>query len=121
MTTNIPPHNLREVAGAVKQLVDNPEATAEDLLSYVKGPDFPTGGVIMGTTGIKAAYSTGHGRGIVRGRHSLEQAANGRERIIIYELPYARNKPALASKLAQLSPAPKLQGTPPLPPPSTPT
>src|SRR5438046_3091684 len=75
MTTNIPPHNLREVGGAVRHLVDNPDATAEDLLTFVKGPDFPTGGVIMGTTGIKAAYSTGHGRIIVRARHSLEQAA----------------------------------------------
>src|SRR5207249_1878185 len=83
MTTNIPPHNLREVAGAVKHLVDNPDATAEDLLGFVQGPDFPTGGVIMGTAGIKAAYSTGYGRIIVRARHSLEQAANGRERIIV--------------------------------------
>src|SRR5437588_2343127 len=110
MTTNIPPHNLREVAGAVKQLVDNPEATAEDLLSFVKGPDFPTGGVIMGTTGIKAAYSTGHGRVIVRGRHSLEQAANGRERIIVYELPYAVNKAALVAKIAELVGDKKLEG-----------
>src|SRR5438876_4643644 len=75
MTTNIPPHNLREVAGAVQHLVDNPEATAEDLLGFVQGPDFPTGGVIMGTAGIKAAYSTGHGRIIVRARQSLAQAA----------------------------------------------
>src|SRR5437667_11364070 len=86
MTTNIPPHNLREVGAGVKHLVDNPDATAEDLLSFIKGPDFPTGGVIMGTTGIKAAYSTGHGRIVVRARHSLEQAANGRKRIIVYEL-----------------------------------
>ncbi|HSS62714.1 MAG TPA: DNA gyrase subunit A, partial [Candidatus Limnocylindrales bacterium] len=86
MTTNIPPHNLREVAGAVKHLVDTPDATAEDLLSFIKGPDYPTGGTIMGTAGIKAAYSTGHGRIIVRARYSLEQAANGRERIIVYEL-----------------------------------
>lgn len=110
MTTNIPPHNLREIAAAVKSLVDNPDATAEDLLDFVKGPDFPTGGVIMGTTGIKAAYSTGHGRIIVRARHSLEEAANGRERIIIYELPYAVNKAALVAKIAELVSDRKLEG-----------
>jgi DNA gyrase subunit A len=110
MTTNIPPHNLREVAGAVKHVIDNPDATAEDLLSFVKGPDFPTGGVVMGTTGIKAAYSTGHGRIIVRARHSLEQAPNGRERIIVYELPYAVNKASLVAKIAELVAERKLEG-----------
>src|SRR5436189_2317448 len=110
MTTNIPPHNLREVAGAIKDLVDNPEATAEDLLSFVIGPDFPTGGLIMGTAGIKAAYSTVHGRIVVRARHSLEQAANGRERIIVYELPYAVNKAALVAKIAELVSERRLEG-----------
>ena len=110
MTTNIPPHNLREIAGGVKHLVDNPEATAEDLLSFIKGPDFPTGGLIMGTAGITAAYSTGHGRIVVRARHSLEQAANGRERIIVYELPYAVNKAALVAKIAELVSERKLEG-----------
>ena len=110
MTTNIPPHNLREVGAGVKHLVDNPEATAEDLLSFIKGPDFPTGGVIMGTAGINAAYSTGHGRLVVRARHSLEQAANGRERIIVYELPYAVNKAALVAKIAELVSERKLEG-----------
>jgi DNA gyrase subunit A len=110
MTTNIPPHNLREVGGAVKHVVDNPDSTAEDLLSFVKGPDFPTGGVVMGTTGIKGAYSTGHGRIIVRARHSLEQAPNGRERIIVYELPYAVNKASLVAKIAELVAERKLEG-----------
>jgi DNA gyrase subunit A len=110
MTTNIPPHNLREVGAGVKHLVDNPDATAEDLLSFVKGPDFPTGGLIMGTTGIKAAYSTGHGRIIVRARHTFEQAPNGRERIIIDELPYAVNKAALVAKIAELVSERKLEG-----------
>jgi DNA gyrase subunit A len=110
MTTNIPPHNLREVAGGAKHLIDNPDATAEDLLSFIKGPDFPTGGVIMGVAGIKAAYSTGHGRIVVRARHSLEQAANGRERIIVYELPYAVNKAALVAKIAELVSDRKLEG-----------
>jgi len=110
MTTNIPPHNLREVAAATKHLVDNPDATAEELLDFVKGPDFPTGGVIEGTAGIKAAYSTGHGRIFVRARHSLEQAPNGRERIIVYELPYAVNKAALVAKIAELVSERKLEG-----------
>ncbi|HYM67762.1 MAG TPA: DNA gyrase subunit A, partial [Patescibacteria group bacterium] len=110
MTTNIPPHNLREIVGGVKHLVDNPEATVEDLLAYVKGPDFPTGGLIMGTAGIKAAYSTGHGRIIVRARHTFEQAANGRERIIIDELPYAVNKATLVAKIADLVAERKLEG-----------
>jgi DNA gyrase subunit A len=110
MTTNIPPHNLREVCTAVKSLVENPEATGEDLLEIVKGPDFPTGGTIMGTTGIKQAYSTGHGRIIVRARHSIEEAANGRDRIIIYELPYAVNKSTLVAKVAELVQERRIEG-----------
>src|SRR5712664_1881380 len=110
MTTNIPPHNLREVAAGVKHLVDNPEATGEDLLAFIKGPDFPTGGIVMGTAGIKAAYSTGHGRIIVRARHTFEQAPNGRERIIIDELPYMVNKATLVAKIAELVSDRKLEG-----------
>jgi DNA gyrase subunit A len=110
MTTNIPPHNLREITAAVKHLIENPEATGEDLLDFIKGPDFPTGGLIMGTTGIKAAYSTGHGRIIVRARHTFEQAPNGRERIIIDELPYAVNKATLVAKIAELVSERKLEG-----------
>src|SRR5213593_1060039 len=110
MTTNIPPHNLSEFGAAVKHVVDNSEATAEDLLTFVKGPDFPTGGVVMGTAGIKAAYSTGHGRIVVRARHSLEQAPNGRERLIVYELPYAVNKASLVAKIAELVSERKLEG-----------
>jgi DNA gyrase subunit A len=110
MTTNIPPHNLREITAAVKNLIENPEATGEDLQAFVKGPDFPTGGLIMGTSGIKAAYSTGHGRIIVRARHTFEQAPNGRERIIIDELPYAVNKATLVAKIAELVSDRKLEG-----------
>src|SRR5437660_1662534 len=110
MTTNIPPHNLREITGGIKHLVDNPEATGEDLLAFIKGPDFPTGGQIMGTAGIKAAYSTGHGRIIVRARHTFEQAPNGRERIIIDELPYMVNKASLVAKIAELVSDRKLEG-----------
>ncbi|MEP6753326.1 MAG: DNA gyrase subunit A [Candidatus Dormiibacterota bacterium] len=110
MTTNIPPHNLREITGGIKHLIDNPEATGEDLLSFIKGPDFPTGGKIMGTAGIKAAYATGHGRIIVQARHTFEQAPNGRERIIIDELPYAVNKATLVAKIAELVSDRKLEG-----------
>ncbi|MEO8744014.1 MAG: DNA gyrase subunit A [Candidatus Dormiibacterota bacterium] len=110
MTTNIPPHNLREITAGVKHLVDNPEATGEDLLAFIKGPDFPTGGLIRGTEGIKAAYATGHGRIIVQARHTFEQAPNGRERIIIDELPYAVNKATLVAKIAELVSDRKLEG-----------
>jgi DNA gyrase subunit A len=110
MTTNIPPHNLREVAAAVTYLVENPEATSEDLLRFIPGPDFPTGGMIMGRAGIKQAYATGHGKIIVRARHTFEEAANGRERIIIDELPYAVNKANLVAKIAELVSERKLEG-----------
>src|SRR3979411_1579679 len=83
MTTNIPPHNLREVAAAVTYLLENPDATTEDLIRFVPGPDFPTGGMIMGRAGVKQAYATGHGKIIVRARHTFEEAATGRERTII--------------------------------------
>ncbi len=110
MTTNIPPHNLREITAGVKHLIDNPEATGEDLLAFIKGPDFPTGGLVMGTAGVKAAYATGHGRIIVRARHTFEQAPNGRERIIIDELPYAVNKATLVAKIAELVSDRRLEG-----------
>jgi DNA gyrase subunit A len=110
MTTNIPPHNLREVAAAVTYLLENPDATSDDLLRFVPGPDFPTGGMIMGRAGIKQAYATGHGKVIVRARHTFEEAANGRERIIIDELPYAVNKANLVAKIAELVADRKLEG-----------
>src|SRR6202795_2433197 len=109
-TPNNPPHNLREITAGIKHLIENPEATGEDLLSFIKGPDFPTGGKIMGTAGIKAAYATGHGRIIVQARHTFEQAPNGRERIIIDELPYAVNKATLVAKIAELVSDRKLEG-----------
>jgi DNA gyrase subunit A len=110
MTTNIPPHNLREITSAVTYLIENPEATSEDLLHLVLGPDFPTGGIIMGRAGIKQAYATGHGKVIVRARHTFEEAANGRERIIVDELPYAVNKANLVAKIAELVGDRKLEG-----------
>src|SRR5919204_2840901 len=110
MTTNIPPHNLREVTAGINHLIENPDATSEDLMRFIKGPDFPTGGIVMGLDGIKAAYATGHGRIIVRARHRFEEAANGRERIIIEELPYAVNKANLVAKIAELVSDRKLEG-----------
>src|ERR671936_629120 len=110
MTTSIPPHNLREVTNAVTHLVENPDATVEDLLRFVPGPDFPTGGMIMGRGGIAQAYATGHGRIVVRARHTFEEAANGRERIIVDELPYTVNKAALVAKIAELVSDRKLEG-----------
>src|SRR5499427_537052 len=110
MTTNIPPHNLREVADAVTYMLENSDATSEDLLRFVQGPDFPTGGMIMGRAGIKQAYATGHGKIIVRARHTFEEAANGRERIIVDELPYTVNKANLVAKIAELAQERKLEG-----------
>jgi DNA gyrase subunit A len=110
MTTNIPAHNLREVTTAVRHLLDNPEATTEDLLRIVPGPDFPTGGMIMGRSGIRQAYATGHGKIIVRARHTFEQAANGRERIVVDELPFAVNKADLVAKIAELVSDRKIEG-----------
>ncbi|MGH7869388.1 MAG: DNA gyrase subunit A, partial [Candidatus Dormibacteraceae bacterium] len=110
MTTNVPPHNLREVASAVTFLLDNPDATIEDLIKYIPGPDFPTGGMIMGRAGIRQAYATGHGRIVVRARHTLEEAPNGRERIIIDELLYAVNKMNLVAKMAELIGERKIEG-----------
>ena len=100
MATNIPPHNLREVIGACICVLDNPEATLSDLMEYVKGPDFPTRGIIMGRSGIRAAYATGRGRLMVRARHEFEEFGNGRTRIIFTELPYQVNKRMLIKAIA---------------------
>src|SRR5207248_2050940 len=110
MTTNIPPHNLAEVCDAEIYLIDHPDATTEDLMKLVRGPDFPTGGIIIGREGIAAAYGTGHGRLIVRARHTFEEAKNGRERIIITEIPYMVNKATLVSRIAELVGERKLEG-----------
>ncbi len=100
MATNIPPHNLREVIGACICVLDNPEATLSDLMEHVKGPDFPTRGIIMGRSGIRAAYATGRGRLMVRARHEFEEFGNGRTRIIFTELPYQVNKRMLIKSIA---------------------
>ena len=100
MATNIPPHNLREVIDACICVLDDPEATLADLMEHIQGPDFPTKGVIMGRSGIRAAYATGRGKITVRARTELEEFGQGRERIIVHELPYQVNKRMLISAMA---------------------
>ena len=102
MATNIPPHNLREVIGAVCCLLDNPEAELDELMEHIKGPDFPTGGIIMGRKGIRSAYATGRGRITLRARTEIEEMKNGRERIIVTEIPYMVNKSRLIENIAEL-------------------
>ena len=110
MATNIPPHNLREVIGACICVLDNPDATLDDLMEHVKGPDFPTKGIIMGRSGIRAAYATGRGRLMVRARHEFEEFNNGRTRIIITELPYQVNKRMLIKVIADQVEDKRLEG-----------
>ena len=102
MATNIPPHNLREIIDAADYLIDNPEATLDELMEYIKGPDFPTGGIIMGRSGVRAAYATGRGKVVLRSRCEIEDWKNGRERIIVHEIPYMVNKARLIESIAEL-------------------
>ncbi len=102
MATNIPPHNLREVIDGVCCLIDNPEATLDELMVHIKGPDFPTGGVIMGRAGMRAAYATGKGKVILRAKAHIEEGKNNRERIVITEIPYMVNKARLIENIADL-------------------
>ena len=101
MATNIPPHNLREVIGACICVLDDPDATLGDLMEHIKGPDFPTKGIIMGRSGIRAAYATGRGRLVVRARHEFEEFGKDRTRIVITELPYQVNKRMLIKNIAE--------------------
>ncbi|HEX8917500.1 MAG TPA: DNA topoisomerase (ATP-hydrolyzing), partial [Chloroflexota bacterium] len=110
MATNIPPHNLREVCDASAHLIDHPEATNADLAEFVKGPDFPTGGVILGREGIDHAYGTGHGRIIVQAVHHLEELRGGRWAVVVTELPYQVNKATLLERIADLVHEKKIQG-----------
>ena len=102
MATNIPPHNLGEVIDAYTALIDNPDISLDELMAYVPGPDFPTGGLIMGTAGIRQAYRTGRGKIIVRARAEVEPMANGKSRIVVTEVPYQVNKARLVEKIAEL-------------------
>ena len=110
MATNIPPHNLREVIGACICVLDNPEATLSDLMAHIKGPDFPTSGIIMGRSGIRAAYATGRGKIVVRARHEFEEFGHDRIRIIITELPYQVNKRMLIKNMADQVEDKRLEG-----------
>ena len=112
MATNIPPHNLREVCNAVNALIDNPEATSEDLMKYVRAPDFPTGGTIMGTSGAREAYTTGKGQIVVRAVAEVEEMPRNvnRMQIVVTELPYQVNKAGLVEKIATLAKNRKIDG-----------
>ena len=101
MATNIPPHNLREVIGAAVEVLNNPDATLDDLMRHVKGPDFPTKGIIMGRAGIRAAYATGRGKITIRARTEFEEHGQNRVRIIVTELPYQVNKKMLIKSIAE--------------------
>ena len=108
MATNIPPHNLGEVVDAIATLIDNPAASADDLMAHITGPDFPTGGVILGTAGIKEAYRTGRGRIRVRAKAHTEQIKGNRTAIIVTELPYQVNRAALIENIVDLVKAKKI-------------
>ncbi len=111
MATNVPPHNLNEICDAIVLLIDNPDATVEDLMEIVTGPDFPTGGAILGREGIKAAYATGRGRIVIRAKAFVEEAARGgRYQIVVTELPYQVNKAVLLERIADQVREGKLDG-----------
>lgn len=110
MATNIPPHNMGEVIDGVCTLIDNPEASLDELMQSIKGPDFPTGGIIMGRSGIRAAYATGRGRIVVRARAEIEEEKNGRFAIIVTELPYQVNKARLIESIADLVKEKRIEG-----------
>ncbi len=110
MATNIPPHNLREVVDAIIYYIDHPKASVKDLMKKIKGPDFPTGGIIMGMDGIVQAYKNGRGRVVMRGRVHLEQIKKRKPQVIISELPYQVNKAKLIGKIADLVRAKKIEG-----------
>lgn len=110
MATNIPPHNLGEVVDAVCYLIDNPDAEVFDLMQFVKGPDFPTRGIIMGQAGIRAAYATGRGKVTIRSRAEIEEFKNGRFRILVSEIPYQVNKARLIESIASHVKDKKIEG-----------
>lgn len=110
MTTNIPPHNLREVISGIHLLMKNPEITVAELMQAIPGPDFPTGGVVMGKSGIRQAYETGRGNITLRGKVEIETSKSGREKIVITELPYMVNKANLIKRIAQLAHDHRIEG-----------
>jgi DNA gyrase subunit A len=111
MATNVPPHNLGEVCDAISYLIDNPEATVDELTQFVKGPDFPTAGIMLGGEGIKNAYATGHGKVVVRAKALLgDMPGIGRHQIVVTQLPYQTNKAALVERIAELVKDRKIEG-----------
>ncbi|WP_295342572.1 DNA gyrase subunit A [uncultured Subdoligranulum sp.] len=110
MATNIPPHNLREVVAGMSALMDNPDIDLAGLMEYIKGPDFPTGGIIMGRSGIRAAYATGRGKITLRGRAEIVEKKNGRYEILISEIPYMVNKTRLIESIADLVKDKRIEG-----------
>ena len=110
MATNIPPHNLREIVNGMVALIDDPEIDLAGLMEYVKGPDFPTGGIIMGRSGIRAAYATGRGKITLRGRAEIIEKKNGRYEILINEIPYMVNKTRLIESIADLVKDKRIEG-----------
>lgn len=109
MATNIPPHNLSELVTALTTMIDKPKITDEKLIEMVPGPDFPTGGIIIGTSGIKQAYKAGKGRVVIRGKARVEEIKGGKEQIVITEIPYQVNKSTLLEKIATLARAKKIE------------
>ena len=110
MATNIPPHNLSEVIDGVIALIHNPEITVEELMEYIPGPDFPTGGIVMGKAGIRKAYATGRGRIYVRAKVDIEPMRGEKERIVVTEIPYGVNKAKLVKRIAELAREQKIEG-----------
>lgn len=110
MATNIPPHNLGEVIDGVVALIDNPDISIEELMDYIKGPDFPTGGIILGREGIKKAYATGKGRIVTRAKTHIEEISGNRSRIIVNEIPYQVNKAKLIERIAELVKDKRIEG-----------
>ena len=110
MATNMPPHNLNEICDAVVAYVKNPDITVPEIVKYVKGPDFPTGGTILGTQGIKEAYETGRGRIVIRAKSEIEISSSGRDSIVVHEIPYMVNKRELIEKIAELVESKKIDG-----------
>ena len=110
MATNMAPHNLGECCDAICAYIDNPDITTDELMQYIKGPDFPTGGIIQGAAGIKEAYETGRGRVVIRSKTDIEVADNGRETIVVTEIPYMVNKKDMIEKIAQLVEDKRVEG-----------
>jgi len=110
MATNMAPHNLGECCDAICAYIDNPEITTDELMQHIKGPDFPTGGIVMGRTGIKEAYETGRGRVVIRSKTEIEVDDHGRETIVVTEIPYMVNKREMIEKIAQLAEDKKVEG-----------